>query len=125
MYLVVSAILLLNMLIAMMGATFSVVADNQKEEYMNLNSRIVIAADMDLGDAPPPLSFLRLPYLLYTAIMNKSSSILFKDSPADLRTWTSFPFVSVLQTILYFVGMMSRIVFRVTSGTNVFPARVP
>ena len=48
MYLVVSAILLLNMLIAMMGATFSVVADNQKEEYMNLNSRIVIAADMDL-----------------------------------------------------------------------------
>jgi hypothetical protein len=60
-YLVVSAILLLNMLIAMMAETFSEVRANQEEEYAYLNSQMVVSIDMDLGDCPAPISVLRLP----------------------------------------------------------------
>ena len=60
-YLVVGMILLLNMLIAMMGETFNEVRARQEEEYNFLNSQIVISLDMDAGNIPPPLSFLRAP----------------------------------------------------------------
>ena len=63
-YLIVGTILLLNMLIAMMGETFADVRSRQEEEYNFLNSRIVISVDLDQGNAPPPLSFLRAPWAI-------------------------------------------------------------
>ena len=64
-YLVVGTILLLNMLIAMMGETFADVRSRQEEEYNFLNSRIVISVDLEQGNVPPPLSFMRVPWLIF------------------------------------------------------------
>jgi len=54
-------VLLLNMLIAMMAETFGAVRANQEMEYSYLNSQIVISADLDALNVPPPFSVLRLP----------------------------------------------------------------
>ena len=69
-YLVVASILMLNMLIAMMAETFSEVRARQEEEYNYLSARIVVSVELDLGDIPPPLSFLRIPWIVYKKLMN-------------------------------------------------------
>ena len=67
-YLVMGTILLLNMLIAMMGQTFTEVRERQEEEYNFLNARIVISCDLEDGNIPPPLSVLRVPAKLAAAV---------------------------------------------------------
>ena len=67
-YLVVGAILLLNMLIAMMAETFSEVRARQEEEYAYLNAQIVVSVDFDSGNVPAPLSILRVPAKLLQGV---------------------------------------------------------
>ena len=111
-YLVVAVILLLNMLIAMMAETFSEVRAHQEEEYAYLNSQMVISADLDLGNCPAPLSFLRIPSRVLstgrlvqqsvTSAVNHYSGLK-EDSAepasADYRDYTCPPVDALVETL--------------------------
>jgi len=75
-YLVVAVVLMLNMLIAMMGETFGVVRANQEQEYAYINAQIVIYADLDASNTPPPLLLLRGPAKLLTSAYRLVTTLL-------------------------------------------------
>ena len=102
-YLCISAILLLNMLIAMMAETFSMVRQAQEEEYAYLSSQIVVLSDICASEIPPPLSVLRTPAALVRLALkafkwgttNQSNSAYEEVDAAQPEQWAS-PEVQVL-----------------------------